>query len=216
MKTDTQLKNDVMDELQWTPMVSASDITVKAHDGVVTLSGTVPHYAEKGAAERAAQRVAGVKAIAEEMEVNLDGIFKRNDTDVAQSVVSSLGWHVLVPSNVQATVENGWVTLSGHAEWDYQRKAAESAVRHLYGVKGVYNNITLQPSVKPSAVKDTIEKALKRDAELDAARISVSSDGGKVTLAGTVHSWDQRLEAGSAAWSTAGVTDVANGLVISY
>lgn len=216
MKTDTQLKNDVMDELQWAPTVSSSDIKVSAHDGVVTLSGTVPHYAEKGAAERAAQRVAGVKAIAEEMEVNLDGIFKRSDTDVAQAVVSSLSWHVLVPSNVQATVENGWVTLSGHAEWQFERKAAGGAVAHLFGVKGVTNNIALQPSVKPSAVKDTIEKVLKRDAEIDAARISVSSDGGKVTLTGTVHSWDQRLEAGSAAWNTAGVTAVANDLVISY
>lgn len=216
MKTDTQLKNDVMEELRWAPNVSSSDINVAAHNGVVTLSGTVPHYAEKWAAERATQRVTGVKAIAEEMKVNLDGIHKRKDSDVAESVVNSLGSHVVVPSNVQATVEDGWVTLSGHAEWEFQRKAAMNAVRHLFGVKGVSNDITLRPSIKPTAVKDAIEKTLKRDAELDAARISVSSDGGKVTLTGMVYSWDQRAEAGSAAWGTPGVTEVVNDLVISF
>ena len=216
MKTDTQLKNDVMEELEWSPAVTAGDIKVAAHDGVVTLSGTVPHYAEKRAAERAAQRVTGVKAIAEDMTVDLDGIFKRDDSDVAQSVVSSLGWHVLVPKNVQATVEKGWVTLSGNAQWEYQRSAAGEAVRHLFGVKGISNDIVLHSSVKASAVKDTIEKTFKRDAELDAKNIFVSIDGDKVTLTGTVDTWDQRVEAGAAAWSTAGVTAVANDLVISY
>ena len=216
MKTDKQLKNDVMDELEWSPAVTSSDIQVTAQDGVVTLRGTVPHYAEKAAAERAVQRVTGVKAIAEEITVSLDGIFTRDDTDIAQSVVSSLGWHVLVPKNVQATVEHGWVTLSGNAQWDYQRSAASDAVRHLFGVKGVSNDIVLHPSVKPSAVKDTIEKAFKRDAELDAKNIFVSIDDAKVTLTGTVNTWDQRVEAGQAAWNTAGVTAVANDLVIAY
>lgn len=216
MKTDTQLRSDVMEELSWAPAVTSGDIRVAAQDGVVTLSGTVPHYAEKMAAERVTQRVTGVKAIAEELEVNLDGIYKRSDSEVAAAVVNSLGWHVSIPDSVQAKVENGWVTLSGHAEWEFQRRAAGDAVRHMFGVKSVSNDIDLRPNVQSSDVKAKIEKTLKRDAEIDAALISVTSDGGMVTLAGTVHSWDQRAGAGMAAWSTPGLTSVANDLTVSY
>ena len=216
MKTDEQLKNDVIEELRWEPTVTASDISVTTKNGVVTLSGSVPHFAEKCAAERATQRVEGVKAIAEEMEVNLSGVHKRKDSEIAQSVVDALRWHVWVPSHVQATVENGWVTLTGTVTWGFQRTSAEDSVRYQSGVKGVFNNITLKPSVQPTAVKDAIEKALKRDAEIDAECIEVSADGGKVTLAGTVSSWDERGEAASAAWGTPGVTEVKNNLAISY
>jgi osmotically-inducible protein OsmY len=195
--------------------VTASDINVAAHDGVVTLSGRVLHYAEKWAAERATQRVEGVKAIAEEMEVHLIGAHDRKDSDIAQAVVNSLRWHVWVPKQVQATVENGWVTLTGSVTWEYERNSAKDAVSFVCGVKGVSNNITLKPSVKPTAVKDAIEKALKRDAEIDAKNIRVSADGGKVTLAGTVRSWDERDEARSAAWNAPGVTEVENDLVVS-
>ena len=204
-----------MEALQWEPAVTASAITVVAKEGVVTLSGTVPHYADKGAAERATQRVEGVKAIAEEIEVHLVGMYERKDSEVAKAVVDSLRWHVWVPSHVQATVENGWVTLRGSVKWGYERTAAEDAVSYLAGVKGVSNNITLKPSIKATDVKDAIEKALKRDAEIDADRINVSADGGKVTLAGTVSSWDERDEAGSAAWSAPGVTAVENDIAVS-
>lgn len=216
MKTDIQLKQDVTEEIRWEPTVTSTDIDVTAENGVVTLSGTVPYFAEKWAAERAAQRVEGVKAIAEEIEVNLFGEHKRNDADVAKAVVSALRWHVWVPKEIQATVEDGWVTLTGTTHWGFQRTSAESAIRFLSGVKGVTNSITLKPSVEPTAVKDSIEKALKRNAEVDAEKVKVAADGGSVTLSGSVRSWDERTEIESAAWGTPGVTGVENTLTVSY
>jgi osmotically-inducible protein OsmY len=160
--------------------------------------------------------VEGVKAIAEEVEVNLAGVHKRKDSDIAEAVVNSLRWHVWVPNDIQATVENGWVTLTGSVTRAFQRNAAVAAVRYLSGVTGVSNNISIKSSVQPTAVKDAIEKALKRNAEIDAKHIKVSADGGKVTLAGTVHSWDERDEAGWAAWNAPGVTEVENDLAVSF
>lgn len=216
MKSDEQLKSDVTTELQWEPTLHATDITVSTKAGIVTLSGSVPHYAEKQAAERAVQRVEGVNAIAEELTVNLSGIHKRSDSEIAESVANSLRWHVWVPSHVQAVVEDGWVTLSGEVTWGFQKQSPEDAIRFLSGVKGVANNISLKPTAKATEVKDNIEKALKRNAEIDAARVHVTTDGGKVTLAGFVKSWDERLEATSAAWNAPGVTAVENDLAVAY
>ena len=216
MKSDTQLKDEVLVELEWDPAVCSKDISVIAKNGVVTLNGSVPHYADKRAAERAAQRVEGVKAIAEEMEVNPSGVHKRPDSDIAQTVVNALAWHVWVPDSVKATVENGRVSLTGSVRWEFERKAAEDSVTFLSGVKGVTNEITIEPSVEVSAVKNSIEKALKRDAEIDAKHIKVTTLGGKVFLTGMIHSWNEREEAAVAAWRAPGVTAVQNDLVVSY
>ena len=216
MRTDAQLQKDVMEELKWEQNVTASEIGVAVHDGAVTLSGTVPTYGEKRAAERAVQRVQGVKAIAEEIQVKLTGMHKRNDSEIAEAAVSSLKQHVWVPEDIQPTVENGWVTLRGEVNREFQRSAACDAVRYLAGVKGVSSNITIKPTVQPTAVKDAIAKALKRNAVMDAERIKVSADGGKVTLSGSVRTWGERAEVGSAAWNLLGVTDVQNNLTVSY
>lgn len=216
MKTDAQLRKDVIEQLRLDPQVLADDIIVTAHHGVVTLSGTVPHFADKCAAERATQRVEGVKAIAEEMEVHLTGEHDRKDADVAAAAVSALSWNVRVPKHIVATINNGWLTLTGTASWGFQREAAADAVRYLSGVKGVSNGIILKPTAAPTAVKDAVEKALKRDAEVKAEQIIVSVDGGKVILAGTVGTWDEREEALVTAWNTPGVTQVDNHLAVSY
>jgi osmotically-inducible protein OsmY len=214
MKTDAQLQKDVMEELKWEPSVTASEIGVSAANGVVTLNGTVPTYAEKLAAERAAQRVGGVKAIAEEITIKLSGLHTRTDAEIAEAAVSSLKSHVWVPTHIQTTVQNGWVTLAGMVNWEYQKKSAAESVRFLAGVKGVSNNITIKPTAQPSAVKDAIKKALLRNAEIDAGKVNVAADGGMVTLSGSVRSWDERAEAGAAAWNAPGVNTVQNDIAV--
>jgi osmotically-inducible protein OsmY len=216
MKTNAQLKSDVNAELLWEPAVDANDIVVTVDNGIVTLTGSVPHYAAKWAAERAVQRVQGVRGIAEELDVNRVGIHDRKDTDIAKTAANVLSWHVWVPSTVQVKVESGLVTLSGKVSWEFERNAAEQAVRYLSGVIGVDNDIELKPAVQPVAVKDAIEGALERDAEIDAQNIDVSARGGKVTLSGTARSWNQRQEAGVAAWNAPGVTEVQNDLEVAY
>lgn len=214
MKTDSQLQKDVVDEIQWEPSATASEIGVSVSKGVVTLSGTVATYAEKWAVERAVQHVEGVKGIAEEITVKTNGIHAKSDAEIAEAAVVSLKAHVWVPTEIQPMVTKGWVTLKGQVSWDYQRIAATDSVRFLSGVKGVTNEITLKPSARPSAVKDAIEKALVRNAKIDAGSVTVATDGGKVTLSGNVRSWDERTAACAAAWSAPGVDDVRNDITI--
>ena len=214
MKTDTQLQQDVMDELKWEPFITATDIGVSTSNGVVTLTGTVGTFAEKWAAERAAQRVAGVKGIAEEITIELTGPHQRTDAEIAAAVATSLMWHVWVPNDIQALVDHGWVTLTGHVNWEYQRTAARDSVAFMTGVKGVSNNITLKVAAKPSAVKDAIEKALIRNADIDAKNVTVATDAGKVTLSGNVESWSEKNAATTAAWNAPGVTSVQNDIAV--
>jgi osmotically-inducible protein OsmY len=216
MKTNTQLQKDVMDELKWEPCVTATELGVSVNNGVVTLSGTVPTFAEKFAAERATRRVAGVKTITEEIQVTPLGMHQRSDREIAETTTRAIKSHVWVPTNVQVTVENGLVTLRGEVNWNYQRSAALEAVRYLMGVKGVSNLISIKPTVNPTDVKNAIEQAFNRNAEIEAEHIKVCTDGGKVTLSGNVRSLAERYEAAEAAWSAPGVNAVQNDITASY
>jgi osmotically-inducible protein OsmY len=216
MKTDAQLQQDVIAELAWEPAVKATRIGVATRNGIVTLSGHVDSYAEKRHAEQAAQRVTGVKGVAVEIDVQLPGISKRTDADIARSASNVLAWTTNLPRGaIKVLSENGWLTLSGDVEWDYQRRLAKGAVLNLLGVVGVSDSIVVKPKASTVAVRSGIEFALQRRAQDDAQRVQVDIDGGDVTLSGTVHSWSERELAMRSAWSAPGVRTVVNNISIA-
>ena len=216
MKTDTQIQQDVMAELSWEPSVGAAHIGVEVSEGIVTLAGHVSNYTEKLNAERAAQRVHGVKALVVEMDVTLSGTGKRNDSDIAQSANNVLRWSYLPTDRVKVKVEHGRIDLSGEVEWDYQRNEAAEAVRHLQGVTGVNNQITLKPAASASVVKADIEAALKRRAQRHSEAIRVEVEGSDVTLTGIVNSWAERKLARNSAWSAPGVRKVNDNMTVTF
>jgi osmotically-inducible protein OsmY len=217
MKNDYSLQRDVLDELACEPSVHAERIGVSVRDGVVNLAGDVATYAEKIAAEDAAKRVAGVRAIVQELEVKLLGDHVRDDGDIAHAAKNALDWHVSVPSGkVQAMVENGWVTLTGEVEWNYQRVAAHNAVRCLMGVKNLTDKVKVCGiKVSPAEVREKIVTAMKRSMKRDTDRITINVRDDKVILSGEVHSWEEYDEAGIAVWCAPGVAEVENELTIS-
>jgi osmotically-inducible protein OsmY len=215
MKTDTQLRQDVLDELEWEPSIDANNIGVTVHNGIVTLTGYVPSYAQKLTAERAAGRVNGVKAMAEEIEVKLPSSSERTDADIAQAVLNALKWNSVVKEEIKVKVEDGVVTLTGGVNWNYERGSARRAVENLTGVRRIVNLIEVHPRPSVADVKEKIKKAFERAADLDAAQIQVETHDGEVTLKGKVHSLAEYKEAENAAWAGPGVTEVKNELIVA-
>ncbi len=216
-RTDAQIQTDVLAELKWDPRLQPNEIGVIVKDGIVTLTGWVDSYTRRWAAEDAAHRVKGVKAVANDIEVRLSTSDEKTDQDIAKSVVRALEWDAFIPiDKLNVTVSKGWVTLKGDVEWQYQKQDAERVVRRIQGVKGVSNLIVVKPKATPDDLKKRIEDALVRSAELDAQRITVEVDGTKVIPKGTVRSWAEREEAERQAWAAPGVTEVENRITISF
>ena len=216
MTTIIDLRRHVLDELEWEPSIDGSDIGVTAHGGIVTLTGFASTYAEKLKAEQVAQRVHGVKGVANDIDVRLSGPFDRTDTEIARAAVDALKWKSSVPDDlIQVSVTKGWITLDGEVNWQFQRTAALEAVNDLRGVRGVTNLITVRPEASPTELKARIEAAFKRSAEVDAGKVRVESHNGEVTLRGDVRSWSERQEAERTAWAALGVTQVENLITIT-
>jgi osmotically-inducible protein OsmY len=216
MKTDVEIRIDVEHELRWDPSVDEAGILVKVDDGVVSLQGSVAHFSDRWTAEEITKKVAGVRAIANDIEVKIPKPGERSDSDIAAAAANALQWHfVLESSDIQPVVKHGWITLSGHVSHGYQKTAAESAVRYLLGVKGVFNVIEVRPEVRAMDVQQKIQSAFQRQASLDAKDIKVHVEDSAVVLQGTVHSWREKDDAAIAAWAAPGVSKVENRLQVN-
>jgi osmotically-inducible protein OsmY len=215
MKTDADIRRDVELELQWDPSVDSKRIGVIVHNGVATLTGEVPHYSARWAAEDVAKRVHGVRAIANDLKVSMPISGIRTDADIAEAAANAMLWNVTMSgTQIKPVVKDGWITLSGKVSFGFQRTAAENAMRHLLGVKGVTNAITVTSTIKANDVKQKIEDAFKRHAILDAKDIEVGVEDSTITLSGHVHTWRERDDAARAAWAAPGVANVENRLSI--
>ena len=216
-RTDQEIQRLVLDELKWDARVQPNEIGVAVKDGIVTLTGWVDSYTKKWAAEEAAHRVKGVRAVANDIEVRIPTMAERTDADIAGAVTRAIEWDAMVPTDkVKVTVSKGWVTLEGAVEWQFEKEAAERAARRITGVRGVTNLIRVQPSTpSPTDIKQRIEAALLRDAETDAQRIQVEVNGSTVTLRGTVRSYAEKQEAARVAWSAPGVKAVENHIQVA-
>ena len=213
MKSESEIERDVRDELKWDPDLDADDIAISVKDGVVTLAGFTKSYTDRWEAEAAVKRVAGGLAVANDIKVRLPAIDQRPDPDIARDAVAALKAQLPIShQRIKAVVKDGWITLEGAVEWQYQKSTAENAVRRLKGVKGVIDAITVRSNVQPSELKRKIRDAFKRNAEVDANRVTVEASGSEVILKGTVCSWIEREEAERVAWSAPGVTMVDDGL----
>jgi osmotically-inducible protein OsmY len=216
MKTDSEIERDVKAELGWNPDLKSTDIAISVKNGVVTLAGFVPRYIDKYEAEKAAKRVAGVLAVANDIEIRLPTIDERPDPEIAREVAAALKNQLPFSyEQIKAVVRNGWVTLEGDVGWQYQRQTAERAARPVKGVKGIINDIKIKPRVEPSDIKQKIQEAFRRSAEVDANQITVETSGGEVILKGKVRSWIERDEAERVAWRAPGVTKVDDRIVVS-
>ena len=216
MKTDTQLQRDVLDELKWQPSIKGAEIGVAAKDGVVTLTGFVDSYTQKLAAERATENMSGVRAVAEDLKVKLPYASQRTDTEIAHAALNALKWNIEVPdTRIKVRVEDGWITLEGDVDWQYQKSAAQDAVHYLIGVKGTRNNVVVrQPNASVNDVGRKILDAFKRSATIDAQKVSVEAQNGRVVLTGTVRSWAERQDAENAAWAAPGVAMVEDRIIV--
>jgi osmotically-inducible protein OsmY len=215
MKTDQEILRDVQNELKWDPYLSSSEVGVSVRNGIVTLTGIVDSYWKKIAAENAVKKISGVKAVAQKIEVKLSTSGKKTDTEIAEAIQNAFNWSVLVPKDkIQVKVEDGWVTLEGEVEWEYQKNAARRAVEKLTSVVGVANNIRVAPKVTSGEIKEKIKSAFLRSATFDSDRINIQVDGSTVRLSGKVGSWAEKKEAEKQAWQAPGVTKVENDIEI--